>query len=215
MQKLLYIEASPRKDRSHSIKVAQSFLQTITRNHPDVKVDTLDLWNLDLPEFDNETINAKYSVLSGQNPEGEEQQAWNRVVETAKQFSDADFYLFSVPMWNFGIPYKLKHYIDVVTQPGLTFTFSPDSGYSGLIKDRPAIVIYSSGGEYGEGSGVEFMDFQQSYMETWLKFIGFDQIQKFDVPRTVYGPDAAAASENAAIEKAVEFARSLTTAVAD
>jgi putative NADPH-quinone reductase len=32
-------------------------------------------------------------------------------------------------MWNFGIPYKLKHYIDVLTQPGQTFNFDPTTGY--------------------------------------------------------------------------------------
>ena len=32
-------------------------------------------------------------------------------------------------MWNFGIPYKLKQWIDVITQPGLAFRFDPAQGY--------------------------------------------------------------------------------------
>jgi hypothetical protein len=44
-------------------------------------------------------------------------------------------------MWNFGIPYKLKHWIDVITQPGLTFRFDPAQGYLPLLKDRPTVVI--------------------------------------------------------------------------
>jgi FMN-dependent NADH-azoreductase len=44
-------------------------------------------------------------------------------------------------MWNFGVPYVLKHYIDVITQPGLTFSFNPATGFSGLVTGRPATVI--------------------------------------------------------------------------
>ena len=39
----------------------------------------------------------------------------------AVRFALADRVLISTPMWNFGIPYKLKQWIDVITQPGLTF----------------------------------------------------------------------------------------------
>ena len=50
-----------------------------------------------------------------------------------ERFKGADKYLFSLPMWNFGIPYKLKHYIDVLVQPTYTFSFSPKEGYKGLV----------------------------------------------------------------------------------
>lgn len=46
------------------------------------------------------------------------------VEDVIEQFTAADKYLFSLPMWNFGIPYKLKHYIDVIVQPGYTFSFT-------------------------------------------------------------------------------------------
>ena len=44
---------------------------------------------------------------------------WNKIVELFGRFNSADKYVFSVPMWNFGIPYILKHYIDLITQPAL------------------------------------------------------------------------------------------------
>jgi len=40
----------------------------------------------------------------------------------------ADEYLFTVPMWNHGVPYVLKQFIDVVSQPGMAFTFDPEAG---------------------------------------------------------------------------------------
>lgn len=37
-----------------------------------------------------------------------------------ERFKGADKYLFSLPMWNFGVPCKLKKYIDVIVQPTYT-----------------------------------------------------------------------------------------------
>ncbi|MBV9130893.1 MAG: NAD(P)H-dependent oxidoreductase [Verrucomicrobia bacterium] len=34
----------------------------------------------------------------------EQAQAWKRVEAVIERFKSADWYLFSLPMWNFGIP---------------------------------------------------------------------------------------------------------------
>ena len=51
MSKLLYLESSPRKDRSASIEVAQTFIKAFQDADPGNEVETLDLWDLHLPEF--------------------------------------------------------------------------------------------------------------------------------------------------------------------
>lgn len=107
-----------------------------------------DLWERELPEFDGYTIDAKYQVLHGQDFDADQQRAWQAVVDVCDEFKSADKYLFSLPMWNFGIPYKLKHYIDVIAQPGQTFSFDPATGYSGLVAGKPAAVVYARGGAY-------------------------------------------------------------------
>lgn len=61
------------------------------------------------------------------------------------RFAAADACLFSVPMWNTGVPYVLKQWIDIVSQPGWLFSFTPDAGYRGLIRGKKAAVIYTSG----------------------------------------------------------------------
>ena len=86
-----------------------------------------------MPEFDGYTIDAKYQVLHGQGFDSNQHKAWQNVVDVCNEFKAADKYLFSLPMWNFGIPYKLKHYIDVIAQPGQTFSFDPATGYRGLV----------------------------------------------------------------------------------
>ena len=68
MARLLYVEASPRKGRSHSITVAEAFIEAYAAAHPGDTVDRLDLWNADLPRFDGAMLDAKYAILHGQAP---------------------------------------------------------------------------------------------------------------------------------------------------
>ena len=153
-------------------------------------------------------VNAKYAVMHGQNPSAGEQAGWGEVQKIFDRFAAADKYLFSIPMWNFGIPYVLKHYIDVITQPGMAWSFSPDTGYSGLVTGRKAAVIYSSAGEYHEGSGAEAFDHQRPYFEGWLGFVGITDVSRVVVAPTLGAPDAVAATDAGAAAQAAELAGS-------
>lgn len=206
MKKLLYIESSPRKNRSRSIQAAEAFLEAYREENPDDQVVTMDLWDKAIPEFDGYTIDAKYQVLHGQEFDAEQEAAWQSVIDLCDEFKSADKYLFSLPMWNFGIPYKLKHYIDVITQPGQTFSFSPETGYSGLVTDRPAVAVYARGGSYvsEQTSG---MDFQRTYLNLWLGFIGFTEIEEVLYEPTLAGPEDVAEAESSALSRASALGR--------
>ncbi|MEN1679375.1 MAG: NAD(P)H-dependent oxidoreductase [Planctomycetota bacterium] len=201
MAKLLYIEASPRKKRSKSIAVANAFLDKYREANPGDEIVTLDLWDKDLPEFDGYTIDAKYQVLHGQDFDADQQRAWQAVVGLCEEFKSADKYLISLPMWNFGIPYKLKHYIDLIAQPGQTFSFSHETGYSGLVTGKPAAVVYARGGAYGSDEA-RGMDLQKGYMDLLLGFIGFTEVHSILFEPTLGAPDDVAATEAAAVEQA-------------
>lgn len=110
MAKLLYIESSPRKDRSASIDVARTFLDAYRKSHPDDTVQTIDLWKAKLPSFE---------------------------------------------------------------------------GYKGLVTGKPAALIYARGGAYGSGTGAEGYDYQKTYMEQVLGFIGFTGIQSIIIEPTL------------------------------
>ncbi|MCB1663375.1 MAG: NAD(P)H-dependent oxidoreductase [Pseudomonadales bacterium] len=208
MSKLLYIESSPRKDRSASIEVANSFIQAFTQANPNHQVETIDLWNLTLPELNGELINAKYRILHGDDHSQAEAQAWREVEKITAKFMAADQYLFSIPMWNFSIPYKLKHYIDIVTQPSLTFSHSHQDGFKGLVTGKPATLIYARGGDY-ESIEASAMDFQQPYMDMILGFIGFEEINSVFIEPTLTNPEAKARVIAEAKERAIAFAGAL------
>jgi FMN-dependent NADH-azoreductase len=208
MASLLYIETSPRKDRSASIEVARTFIAEYKKANPDDTVDSLDLWKTDLPEFKGEVINAKYAILHGEKHTDEQLKAWKAVEEVIEYFKGADKYLISLPMWNFGIPYKLKHYIDVLVQPTYTFSFTPEEGYKGLVTGKPVAVVYARGGAYGAGSGGEDFDLQKRYMEQVLGFIGFTDIRSIIVEPTLMAqPEEQPKIMKVAKEQAAAMAR--------
>lgn len=201
MAKLLYLKASPR-DRSKSTRVAQAFLESYRNSHPGDEIVTLDLFEADLPKFDGHTIQAKYTLMHGQEHTPEERLAWDVVEKLIADFKSADKYLLSVPMWNFSIPYRLKQYIDNLVQPGYTFNVG-EGGYEGLVKGKPLMTIYARGGVYSEGSGKEFLDFQKKYIDVVFGFIGFENIQSIVAEPTLQGsPEAIEAGVKAAIEQA-------------
>jgi FMN-dependent NADH-azoreductase len=208
MARLLYIEASPRKKRSASIGIAGTFIDEYRRTHPGDKVETLDLWHLSMPEFDGQVIDSKYAILHGLEHTPEQKRAWRAVEDLISQFTGADKYLFSLPMWNFGIPYKLKHYIDVIVQPGYTFSFSPEEGYKGLVTEKPVAAIYARGGAYGPGTGAESYDLQKPYLEHILGFIGFRNFKTIIVEPTLSTPEEKDKSMKSATKLAKTIAAS-------
>lgn len=207
MSKLLYIEASPRKKRSSSIAIAQVFLNEYKKAHPENEVDYLDLWKEQLPVFDGDVIDAKYAIMHSQPHTEAQAKAWKAVEAAIAQFKAADLYLFSLPMWNFGIPYKLKHYFDVLIQPGYTFTVTPE-GYKGLVTNKRTVIIYSRGGAYGAETGAQQLDFQKPYMETILRFIGIEKFDSIIIEPTLQSPEQKEAAFTRAKSQAEQLAAS-------
>jgi FMN-dependent NADH-azoreductase len=208
MATVLYLKASPRHGRSHSIAVADAFIKSYAELHPDDEVIIEDLFSMDLPDMDRMTVEAKYAILHGGAPGAEQVEAWREVEHMIEDFTSADKYVFAVPMWNFGIPYKLKHYLDVIVQPGYTFSFSPESGYQGLVTGKPALVVYASGGVYEPGTPGEDLDFQRRYLEMILGFIGFEKMHTIVVEPTLQeGHEVAMQKRDAAIRRALHVAK--------
>lgn len=177
MKKILHIIASPRGDESQSRKLAEAYLKAVKAENPDLIVDTIDLWDQDLPEFDGDKAAAKMTFFGVGDMDTTRQSAWDQIVAITDRFTSADAYVLSVPMWNGGIPYKLKQYIDIITQPGLLFGFDPEAGYSGLLEDKVARVFYTAG-VYGPGAPAKFgTDFHSTYLAWWLDFIGVTDVK--------------------------------------
>jgi FMN-dependent NADH-azoreductase len=148
--KLLHLACSPRAD-SESAAGARVFLDQFRRMRPDWDIDLMDLWRDHLPEFTGAILDAKYARLTGRAFTDAQHDGFAEAERIAIRLSLADRVLISTPMWNFSIPYKLKQWLDVIIQPGLTFRFDPVQGYLPLLKDRPTLVILASGSDFVTG----------------------------------------------------------------
>ncbi|MDO8488703.1 MAG: NAD(P)H-dependent oxidoreductase [Candidatus Omnitrophota bacterium] len=175
MKKLLHIIATPRGEESRTLKVSNSFLKAFTESHPDWKVEELDLTKEKLPDLAVEQVNGKYLLLSGKELAGPSKAAWQDILKHIQRFLSADGYLLSTPMWNFSIPYRLKHYLDVIIQPKYLFQYT-NTGVEGLIKNKKMVVVASRGGDYGSAPLVR-LDYQEPYLRSLFGFVGITDIK--------------------------------------
>jgi FMN-dependent NADH-azoreductase len=207
MSKVLYIKASPINERSYSAAVADAFVEAYKKAHPKDEVKVLDLFAAKLPAFDGAAVSGKYKIMHGKPHSNEEKRAWEKVVVVIDEFKGADKYVMAVPMWNFSIPYRLKQYIDVIVQPGQTFSVDSAGNYKGLVTGKPVFVVYARGGEYAAGTAAEAFDLQKRYLELILGFIGFTDVRSVIVePTLAAGPTIAEQKRAAAIEKVKQMA---------
>jgi len=147
------------------------------------------------------------TIFGGGTPEGEQAVAWQAAQAAFARFDAADRLLFSVPMWNASVPYILKQFIDVISQPGMVFGVDPQAGYSHLLegKGKKAAVIYTSA-VWGPPLGPEFgNNFHSSYFDDWLRWTGITDISEIRYHPTLTGD--AASERDKAHQTARETAR--------
>jgi FMN-dependent NADH-azoreductase len=186
-------QASP-SATSRSTELARTFLAEQQRHHPGLPVRTVDVWQLGLPEFDDAMIAAKFAVLREQAATPAQQALWARAVALSHASNGATKVVVSTPMWNFGLPYRLKHYMDVVTLPGQNWRWSRDTGYEGLLAGRKAALICSSAGDYPVDPLDAGSDFQKPPLRRWLRFLGITDVVEVTSGPTLAPPDTVARS---------------------
>ncbi|MDA9526902.1 FMN-dependent NADH-azoreductase [Bradyrhizobium sp. CCBAU 25338] len=176
MAKLLHLTCSPRVE-SESSAGARIFLDGFRQARPDWDVDVVDIWRERMPEFTGPIVEAKYARMKAQAFNDTQRDSFAEAERMALRFSLADRVLISTPMWNFGIPYKLKQWFDIIVQPGLTFRFDPSHGYFPLLQDRPTLVIIASGSDFATGMNRGRTDMATPYLREILRFIGISNVR--------------------------------------
>lgn len=125
MSDVLLINASPRRDASESLRIAEGLLEAMLASDPALVTDRLDLFESPPPAFGAGAALAKMDVIAGHEVGAERQEEWKQALETAERLRAAELWVLAVPMWNSSLPWPLKQLIDTVTQPGVAFSFRP------------------------------------------------------------------------------------------
>ncbi|WP_102158874.1 FMN-dependent NADH-azoreductase [Zhihengliuella halotolerans] len=191
MSAILHVNASPRYANSESLQLARHFIDSVHAAEEETfEVETLNLFDDGaLPTFGRTAAAAKMAVFSGQDQTPEQITAWESARAVFDQFASADAYVFNIPMWNAGVPYVLKQWIDIITQPGWSFGFDPEKGYRGLMEGKQAVAIHTSG-VYAPGVPAAFgNDFSSTFFADWLNFVGIEDAMHVRFAPTVLNGD--------------------------
>ena len=205
MPKLLHLCCSPRP-ASESSAGAHAFVERFRAARPNWDIDEEDIWREHLPEFEGAPLEAKYARQNGQAFSPAQRDAFAAIERMVVRFALADRVLISTPMWNFGIPYKLKQWFDVVNQPGLTFRYDPAHGYLPLLKDRPTIVILASGSDYVTGMNRGRTDMATPYLREVLRFMGVINVRFVPIGPTAGPAEPIQAARDHAHRRLMELA---------
>ena len=158
---LFRLDASIFPDRSVSRELADIVEAEWTTAHPDREVIRRHIGASPLPS----TAWAD-AVVGQQLPQDARTPSQQAAVELATTLADeliaADALLFAVPLYNYGVSQHIKTWFDIVyTDPRIN-----EGGPE--LRDRPALLVTVSGGNYGPGSPKEGWDHSTSWLQRIL-----------------------------------------------
>ena len=91
-----------------------------------------------------------------------------------KELKESDVIIISAPIYNYGPPATLKAWSDLAARIGETFRFKPNGRREGLLKNKHAYLVITSGGTKLNSS--------EDFLTPWLKFIlNFFGIEKVNI----------------------------------
>ena len=193
--RLLHVIGSPRGMRSRSRSVADHFLSHLV----DTNVEELDLWAEDLPELDGAMLESRYRLIHGEPVERGFERQWDELRARVDHLLAFDTWLFSTPMWNFGLPYRLKHYLDLIIQPTMAFTNDASGAITTHGADKTAVLIGAGALDIRPSSALAALDFSLAHLAQCLRvYFGVSEVHEvravptFGDDRTVEGAMTAA-----------------------
>ncbi len=166
--KIYQIDSSARKEGSTSRALAKKLLDKIKKPGDEVVYRDLD----------DEMVFVSGLTESGMKIDKKDQTEHHKKMfelsdKLVKELKDSDIIIISAPIYNYGPPATLKAWSDLAARVGETFKFSPDGQREGLLKDKKAYIVITSGGTKINSS--------EDFLTPWLKFVlNFFGIEKVE-----------------------------------
>jgi len=181
---ILQINASARREGANSTRVANAIVARLQQAQPTARLTLRDLAVTPHPVLDEVALGALFTPTDQRSAE----QAARVALDDAliAEVQAADVLVLGVPMYNFGVPAQLKHWIDAVVRNGVTFRYT-ENGPEGLLKGKQVYVGLARGGRY---RGTE-ADSQVPYLKTVLGFLGITEIHFIYAEGLNMGTEAA------------------------
>lgn len=207
MKKVLVINASARRQHSHSRKLTEVFTGEWIRLHSDSAISHRELGNANVPHISEAWILANSKPQTSRTAEDHEVLAASDTY--IAELRNADLIVLGTPMYNWSIPSTLKAYIDQILRLNETFKIDPGNRqhpYTGLLENKTMILLVARGSQgYETGEPNSHLNFQTTYLRTVLNMMGIHNIHVVDVSGT--------SLDKGALEKTIEQAHRQVKAV--
>ena len=167
--KIYQIDSSARKKGSTSRELAKKLLNKIKKSGDEIIYRDLD----------DEMLFVSGLTESGMNIDEADQTEYHKKMfelsnKLVKEIKECDVIIISAPIYNYGPPATLKAWSDLVARVGETFKFKSNGRREGLLKNKRAFLVITSGGTKLNSS--------EDFLTPWLKFIlNFFGIEKIDI----------------------------------
>ena len=167
--KIYQIDSSARKEGSTSRALAKKLLDKIKKPGDDIIYRDLD----------DEMLFVSGLTESGMKIEEKDQTEEHKKMfelsdKLVRELKESDTIIISAPIYNYGPPATLKAWADLAARIGETFRFKPNGRREGLLRNKRAYLVITSGGTKLNSS--------EDFLTPWLKFIlNFFGIEKVDV----------------------------------
>ena len=167
--KIYQIDSSARKEGSTSRALAKKLLDKIKQSGDEIIYRDLD----------DEMVFVSGLTESGMKIEKKDQTEHHKKMfelsdTLVKELKECDTIIISAPIYNYGPPATLKAWSDLAARVGETFRFKPDGRREGLLKNKKAYLVITSGGTK--------LNSKEDFLTPWLKFIlNFFGIEKIEI----------------------------------
>ena len=167
--KIYQIDSSARKEGSTSRALAKKLLDKIKKLGDEVIYRDLD----------DEMLFVSGLTESGMKIEEKDQTEEHKKMfelsdKLVSELKESDIIIISAPIYNYGPQATLKAWADLAARIGETFRFKPNGRREGLLRNKRAYLVITSGGTKLNSS--------EDFLTPWLKFIlNFFGIEKVDV----------------------------------
>tara|TARA_B100001142_G_C14179845_1_gene595701 strand:+ start:354 stop:935 length:582 start_codon:yes stop_codon:yes gene_type:complete len=156
--KIYQIDSSARKEGSTSRALAKKLLNKIKK--PEDELIYRDL--------NEEMVFVSDLTESGMNIEKKDQNENHKKMfelsnQLVKELKESDIIIISAPIYNYGPPATLKAWSDLAARIGETFKFKSNGRREGLLKNKKAYLVITSGGTK--------LNSKEDFLTPWLKFI--------------------------------------------
>lgn len=188
--RVLRVDASARVEGSVTRQLADRMIDGMRERLPELAVTRRDVAQ-GMPLVDAAWVNANFTEPDARSES--QRQALSGSDALVAEVMDANIWVISVPIYNFGVPASLKAWIDQIARARLTFRYT-DQGPKGLLGGKKVYILTATGGTE-VGSAIDFAT-------PWLKFVlGFLGITDIEVIAADRGMQRGEAARHEASER--------------